>query len=349
MPDNQAITGCLLGGAVGDAIGLPYEGLSARRIKKCGVIPLNQRLLFGRGMISDDSEHSCMVAQALIASAGNPQLFCSQLGWRMRWWVAALPAAIGLGTLRACAKLCLGFSARSSGVFTAGNGPMMRSAIIGVYAAHDITLMQQLVSISTRITHSDPKAEKAAFIIAWLASLASRSKPVTAHQLQYELCHYIQIDDELNKQIKAAIASASNYETAMEFCQHNGMSKGVSAYCYASLPVVLQVCLRLPDQFEQAMTEIILCGGDTDTVAAITGGIIGARVGLDGLPVHWLKNLTDWPRSTGWISCLGNILALNTKQPQTPPFIFYPFALLRNLLFMLLILLLGFRRLLPPY
>jgi hypothetical protein len=66
-----AIVGCLLGTAIGDALGLPYEGLT--RDRQLVLYPNidRQRLVFGKGMISDDTEHTCLVAQALIASAGN--------------------------------------------------------------------------------------------------------------------------------------------------------------------------------------------------------------------------------------------------------------------------------------
>ena len=86
------IVGSILGTAVGDAIGLPYEGLSRQRAKKLFGQPDRHRLLFGRGMISDDTEHTCMVAQALIGSGGDVSAFRRSLAWRFRFWMIALPA-----------------------------------------------------------------------------------------------------------------------------------------------------------------------------------------------------------------------------------------------------------------
>ncbi len=63
-PLSDAIQGCILGTAVGDAVGLPREGLSARRAARLfGSAPLGHRLLLGRGMISDDTEHTCMIVR----------------------------------------------------------------------------------------------------------------------------------------------------------------------------------------------------------------------------------------------------------------------------------------------
>src|SRR5215212_8885578 len=96
-PDRtRAIVGCLLGTALGDSIGLWCEGLSARRQRRFHDGPLRQRFLFGRGMVSDDTEHACLTAQALLISAGDPDRFERSLAWRLRWWLLALPAGVGL-------------------------------------------------------------------------------------------------------------------------------------------------------------------------------------------------------------------------------------------------------------
>lgn len=69
--NEDRIVGCILGTAVGDAIGLPYEGLSRRRGARILGAPDRHRFLFGRGMVSDDTEHTCIVAQSLIAADGD--------------------------------------------------------------------------------------------------------------------------------------------------------------------------------------------------------------------------------------------------------------------------------------
>jgi len=62
-----AFSGVLLGTAVGDALGLPAENLSAERIQRLWKGGWRMRFLFGSGMISDDTEHTLMVAQALLS------------------------------------------------------------------------------------------------------------------------------------------------------------------------------------------------------------------------------------------------------------------------------------------
>src|SRR5437868_11795747 len=105
-PDHLA--GVILGSAVGDALGLPREGLSRRRAKRLfGTAPLRHRLFFGRGMVSDDTEHCCMAGQALLCAPANALQFARALGWQLRWWLLGLPAGIGYATLRAVLRLWL--------------------------------------------------------------------------------------------------------------------------------------------------------------------------------------------------------------------------------------------------
>ncbi|TWT97169.1 hypothetical protein Pla100_23180 [Neorhodopirellula pilleata] len=59
-------------------------------------------------MISDDTEHTCMVAQSLIEANGDVELFARRFASRLRWWILALPAGVGKATARAGIKLRLG-------------------------------------------------------------------------------------------------------------------------------------------------------------------------------------------------------------------------------------------------
>src|SRR6186997_3288477 len=95
-----AATGCILGTAVGDALGLPCEGLSRRRQRAMFHNIEGHRFVLNRGMISDDTEHTCMTAQALIASGGKPEVFARSFAWRLRFWLLGLPAGVGYATLR---------------------------------------------------------------------------------------------------------------------------------------------------------------------------------------------------------------------------------------------------------
>src|SRR5262245_19305467 len=149
------IAGVVLGTAVGDALGLPREGLSPRRARRLyGGPPLRHRFLLGRGMTSDDTEHTCLLAQALLRHADDPARFARSLAWGLRGWLLCLPAGVGRATLRSCLKLWLGFPPARSGVWSAGNGPAMRSALLGVCLGDDPDRLRSFVRASTRLTHT---------------------------------------------------------------------------------------------------------------------------------------------------------------------------------------------------
>ena len=99
MDRAEVAVGCLLGTAVGDALGLACEGLSADRQKRWFPSLDGYHLLFGKGLCSDDTEHTCMIAQSIIVSGGDEQLFARDFAWRLRWWLVGLPAGIGLELL----------------------------------------------------------------------------------------------------------------------------------------------------------------------------------------------------------------------------------------------------------
>src|SRR5262245_17391522 len=88
----------LVGQAIGDAVGLPREGMTPRRARRRFGSEPRHALVLGRGMVSDDTEHAFMTAQALLASGGEVRRFDRSLGWRLRGWIAALPCGVGWGT-----------------------------------------------------------------------------------------------------------------------------------------------------------------------------------------------------------------------------------------------------------
>ena len=115
--------------------------------------------------------------------------------------------------------------------------------------------------------------------------------------------------------------------------------------------VAIYAFLKHPDDYRAAIESVIRLGGDTDTVAAITGALVGARVGKAGIPKEWLDRWADWPRSVAWMEKLALKLAegkwRESPQPAVPlAWWAIPF---RNLFFFLVVLIHIFRRLLPPY
>jgi ADP-ribosylglycohydrolase len=352
----DVIGGCLLGMAVGDALGLPREGLSARRAEELfGLGELRHQLVFGRGMISDDTEHACMTAQSLLAVGTDVKRFQNSLAWRLRWWLLGVPAGIGLGTLRAILRLWLGVSPSRSGVRSAGNGPAMRAPIIGVLLADSPDSMKVIAQASTRITHRDVRAEQGALAIAIAAEYAAThaNHPLRECEALEHISKGI-TEPELLELLGHVRAHCEQESSAAELAADMELTRGVTGYIYDTVPIALFCWLRYYGDFRESVTQAIRLGGDSDTVAAITAALAGASVGRPGIPQEWLDGLIEWPRSVRWME---NLTARLTQQfPEQgvtefagPQPLFWPGQLVRNLAFAIIVIGHGFRRLLPPY
>jgi ADP-ribosylglycohydrolase len=140
-------------------------------------------------------------------------------------------------------------------------------------------------------------------------------------------------------------------KSVKDFARSLGLGNGVTGYAFHTVPVAIYAWLRHPNHFRKALVETLECGGDTDTVGAIVGALVGSNVGEDGIPKEWLGSLWEWPRTTGKMRLLARRLALTKEQgqPQPPISYFWIGVLPRNLFFLLVILGHGLRRLFPPY
>lgn len=352
-PRRSQLSGCLLGMAVGDALGLPYEGLSPARARRLLGPADRYRLLPGCGLVSDDTEHACMVAQALIVAGQDSAAFQRDLARRLRWWLLGAPAGVGLATLRSILRLWIGVPPGRSGVFSAGNGAAMRSPLLGV-AVDDLDRLRELVGRSSQLTHTDPRAVSGAWIVALAARASATEATLGSTTVLSRILEQLEVSDlETWRPLFASrSASLERGETTEAYASGLGLGRrGVTGFVCHTVPVVLHAWLRHPDDYATAVQSVIRCGGDADTTAAIVGGIVGARVGVAGIPATWVTELRDWPRTVNWLEGLSEVMAesLSTGQPGRPPQLPAWGLLPRNAAFASIVLLHGFRRLLPPW
>jgi len=293
MDRHARLEGCLLGTAIGDALLLPDEGLSRQRIRQGG--RLRHRLIFGCGVLSDDTEHAFLTAQALLASQGDDERFGAALGWRLRGWLLGLPPGIGLATLRACLRLWLGWSWRTSGVDSAGNGAAMCAAVLGAALADDTDRRRRLVTISARITHVHPLATTAAIAVAeaaaWIMGGSGDEDALLA------AWRGAGDDPVWSAALACMIAARSRDDPVSSVAAALGQPDHVSGYAGTSVPVALYAWWRHRADLPAALVAIRACGGDVDSMGAIAGALSGTEGGVDRCPPDWLGRLIDWPLS----------------------------------------------------
>ena len=338
--NQSARTSCLLGGALGDTLGLPAEGLNAKRIVRLWQGTWRHRFFFGKGMVSDDTEHAVMTALSLAKHGNDPDAFTKDLARRLRWWFAGIPAGIGMATARSIIKLWCGVSPSRSGVWSAGNGPLMRAPVIGVYFADDSETRDRFADASTRITHSDPRALESARLIAKAATLAAdgvQNPVVILDSLERQV-----ESNEMKIRFPLLRSGIAEGIEVRAFADSFGRKPGfVSGFAPDTAAVALFAWLRHRGDYRATVTSVIAAGGDTDTVAFVAGSLAGIDAGGEGLPADWVSGLRDWPLSGALLSRPDAIDHL--RYPN------WPFSLVRNACFFFIVLIHAFRRLLPPY
>jgi ADP-ribosylglycohydrolase len=227
---------------------------------------------------------------------------------------------------------------------------------LGVCLGGEDRQLRAYICASTRLTHTDPKAERGALLVALAAHHGAAHGPEGLHETYFRQVRNATAD--LDTELLDLLGKMEEYlkrdAPAVELADALGLQRGVSGYIYHSVPLALYCWLRHPDSFRLAVEEVIDLGGDTDSTAAIVGGLAGATLGAGAIPDEWINGFFEWPRSVAWMWALALRLAKQFSAAcagtaQMPVPLFWPGLIPRNLFFLGIVLAHGFRRLLPPY
>lgn len=302
------IEGALTGCAVGDSLGLVREGLSPRRADRL-LGELRQGFFLGRGIVSDDTDHSCLSALAVLRSGGDVDAFARWWGRYLVGWLWSAPYGVGFATLRAGVKLTLGFGPQRSGVYSAGNGPAMRAPILGVVLADDPEARVAFVEASARASHTDPRAVDGAQLVAAGAAALARAKPGEVDAVEWLRARAEEATTEdLRGPLSKAVAALEVDREVTELAAELGLEGGVTGFVVHTVPVALYAVARHLDDPPQAVSAMIRCGGDSDTTAAIVGALVGALHGPGVWPEAWRRDVVAWPFTEDWRSRLAAAL-----------------------------------------
>ncbi|MBI3296952.1 MAG: ADP-ribosylglycohydrolase family protein [Elusimicrobia bacterium] len=333
----ESLLGVLLGTAVGDALGLPAEGMSAPAVKRRFGRLDRYRLLGAIGFVSDDTEQSALVAQALCAHHADPAACAAAFRRSLVGWFWRLPWGVGLATLRACLKGTCGLS--STGVRSAGNGAAMRAAVAGVFHREDAALRRSFSEAVARVTHTDPRAVQAAVFVAEAAALAAVGGSGADRSALIGAAARTVDEPELAGAIARALTLAgagASTETAAEALGTTGYSVHTAAFAAFQF-------VRHGGNARECLVLTASAGGDSDSIGAIVGGWLGALHGSKGLPNELVDGLAGGPFGRGHLEGLAAALAEGGPAPRY----FWPLAMARNLLLIGVILAHGLRRLFP--
>ncbi|MFB6986193.1 ADP-ribosylglycohydrolase family protein [Streptomyces sp. NPDC056304] len=269
--------GAVVGSAVGDALGAPFEfgpaGVYTTRFPD-GVGAMCGGGGWDPGEATDDTQMAVLTAESLLERGGLdlPDMFD-----RFRRWAVGEPKDIGLQTESVLMSgdpwdiaAALHFQ---SGGRAAGNGSLMRAAAPAVYFARAgrVATMEAARRIAA-LTHGDRAAWEGTAVLHELIRVAlDGGDPLAAVPGVLDLVH-----EDHRERWAAVLAPGWHPDAATEF---NGA-------VWPCLGTALWA-LRTTRGFENALAAAVDVGGDTDTVAAVTGGLAGAVYGFAAIPVRW--------------------------------------------------------------
>jgi ADP-ribosylglycohydrolase len=164
----------------------------------------------------------------------------------------------------------------------------MRVAPLGAYL-HGQTVSRVAVEAerSAAVTHAHPEAKAGAVAVALAAWCAARSRGVSRPSVE---SLFALVSESLDPASRVAhgVSEAASLPSATPLGESVSMlGNGSHVTCADTVPLALWIAFVHLDDFAEAVRHAIASGGDTDTLAAIVGGIVAARVGVEGIPERW--------------------------------------------------------------
>jgi len=295
-PDSSDPASAILFGlALGDALGWPVEFLDRPLIRarygRLGIVAPPDPALY-----TDDTQMTAAVAEALV-EAGDQDLDAVMaavarnfITWKNNPITAT--RAPGATCIRGVNALELGAPWREAGVKDSkGCGACMRVAPIGYFYQPELEKLTQTARGQGWLTHRHPASDAACLGAAHLVKLAlDRVAPRDfPDQLRA-------LTEGVSKEFDAILARVEHVrdwtdeEAALNYV---GPTRGGGWIAEEAVGMALYCVLRRPNDYRAAITLAANISGDSDTVACITGGILGARLGISAIPADWIERLEN--------------------------------------------------------
>lgn len=319
--DFSHFAGCLLGGAIGDALGAPIEFLSLAEIRRrfgpngvTGYVELNAN---GLAEFTDDTQMTLFTAEGIIIARDrglsrgvwNPteSIFRAYMRWlrtqRMRrtgptgeltreGWLLGYEA---MWREKAPGNTCLSaLSASRLGTpenplnDSKGCGGVMRVAPLGLAFPGDAAF--DMAVRAAALTHGHPTGYLTAGVLAQIiAEIISGRGLEEAIELALKTLAGWPKHEETRAAVNRAVENARNDSLPPSAEVIESMGGGWVAE--EALAISLYCALVHPNNFSAAVLLAANHTGDSDSTGAITGNLLGALLGLDGLPSGWLSKI----------------------------------------------------------
>ena len=281
---RERVIGCVLGLALGDALGAPFE--FRRRGEIPDPVPAFERGWMGLapGHWTDDTAMARNLCRSL---AERGRLDPEDVLRRHLDWLAADPPDVGTLTRRVLGGIRDGvpdaaarYVAERGPEISAGNGSVMYCAPLGAFRAARPELLLDEAPALSAITHWDERCRTACLAVTLAVAALVRgdgSREAVERAIEAVLAR------DGGEELEYLVGEAGRARSI------DGPDQGFTLF---TAGIALQVAAG-GGSFEDGLRHVVSLGGDTDTNAAVTGALLGALHGRGGLPPAWLEKLVD--------------------------------------------------------
>ncbi|TDU02852.1 ADP-ribosylglycohydrolase [Streptomyces sp. 846.5] len=300
---NRA-AGSLYGLALGDALGMPTQMLSRPQIiARYGPVldgfhpaAPDHPLAAGMpaGSVTDDTEQALLLADLLVDSGGR--IDPAELARRLIAWEDDMRARgsldlLGPSTKQAVAQVLAGADIAEAGRFGTTNGAAMRITPVGIaFGCADLEALVDRVVEASRLTHDTGVALAGAAAVAAAVSAGIDGADVAeslhvaerAATIAATCGHWVAAAD-VSARIRWAVGLVDGL-TPEQACERVYTLVGTSLATQESVPAAFAILWAGRNDPWQAVRLAASVGGDCDTIAAITGAVVGACHGVDAFP-----------------------------------------------------------------
>lgn len=292
---KNTIKSGLLGVAIGDALGVPVEFKTRDNLKQNPVTDMLEFMCWNqpRGTFSDDSSLAFCTAESLCRGFDIEDMAQTFVKWMVEGYWGAHYKVFDIGgtTKHSLLRVVKGESAEFSGNFfdeDNGNGSLMRILPLVFYLQKekDIEIIYRKVKAVSSITHAHFRSVFACFIyvLYCLEILKDKDKFEAYKDMKVVLSKFLE-DKKYNPAEIQLFDRILKYD--MLYVESEIQSSG---YVLHSLEASFW-CFLNADSYEETVLRAVNLGGDTDTTAAIVGGLAGIYYGVDDIPQKWIEHL----------------------------------------------------------
>ena len=299
--------GALAGLALGDALGMPTQEMSPEQIRAVygritGLVDADASQPYAPGMpagsVTDDTEQALLVASLLVRGRGSSsgrvalnavEFAHSLLAWEDSMIERGSLDLLGPSTKAALERVRAGADPLSVGGAGTTNGAAMRVTPIGIaVSTADPEAFAEAVWSSCRVTHATRQGFQSAALVAAAVSMgidAARSPSLDLRSLLWKAVTYVDSlpergawtpDPDVVAATRRAMQLAVNPASSSLECLVEQV--GTSVASAHAIPMAFALLTRDPSP--RALLDAANIGGDTDTIGAIAGAILGAAAGV---------------------------------------------------------------------